>query len=73
MSCGVGLRFGSDPALLWLWGRLVATALIRPLPWEFHMSWEAALEKAKRQRKKKKENLKYKTIILMSSHCGSVG
>ena len=34
MSCGVGSRHGSDPALLWLWRRLMATAPIRPLAWE---------------------------------------
>ena len=34
MSCGVGLRHGSDLALLWLRRRLVATAPIRPLAWE---------------------------------------
>ena len=32
--CGVGCRLGSDPALLWLWRRSVATAPIRPLAWE---------------------------------------
>ena len=32
MSCGVGLRRGSDPALLW--PRPVAIATIRPLAWE---------------------------------------
>ena len=31
MSCGVGRRRSSDPALLWLWRRLAATALIRSL------------------------------------------
>ena len=31
MSCGVGRRQGSDLALLWLWHRLAAVALIRPL------------------------------------------
>ena len=35
MSCGVGHRSGLDLALLWLWGRLVAAALIQPLTWEF--------------------------------------
>ena len=30
MSCGVGLRCCSDPALLWLWCRLAAAAPIRP-------------------------------------------
>ena len=34
MSCGVGCRRGSDPALLWLWRRPVATVPIRPLAWE---------------------------------------
>ena len=34
VSCGVGCRRGSDPALLWLWRRPVATALIRLLAWE---------------------------------------
>ena len=28
VSCGVGRRCGSDPILLWLWGRLAAAALI---------------------------------------------
>ena len=31
VSCGVGCRLGSDPALLWLWRRPVATAPIQPL------------------------------------------
>ena len=31
VSCGVGHRRGSDPALLWLWCRPEATAPIRPL------------------------------------------
>ena len=34
MSCGVGLRGGSDPALLCLWYRLAAIAPVRPLAWE---------------------------------------
>ena len=34
MSCGVGHRPGSDPALLWLWRRLAATAPMAPLAWE---------------------------------------
>ena len=34
MSCGVGCRCSSDPVLMWLWCRLAATALIRPLAWE---------------------------------------
>ena len=34
VSCGAGCRRGSDPALLWLWRRPVATALIQPPAWE---------------------------------------
>ena len=53
MSCGVGRRRSSDPALLWLWHRLVATALIQqPLTWEPPYAMEAAQEKAKRPKKK---------------------
>ena len=34
LSCGVGHRGSLDPMLLWLWCRLAATSLIRPLAWE---------------------------------------
>ena len=34
VSCGVGPRCSSDPELLWLWHRLAAVALVRPLSWE---------------------------------------
>ena len=34
MSCGVGRRRSSDPALLWLWHRLAAVAPTGPLAWE---------------------------------------
>ena len=52
MSCGVGCRLGSDPSLLWLWRRLAATALIRPLAWETLYAAGAAQEKAKRKKEK---------------------
>ena len=52
MSCGVGCRHGSEPELLWLWCRLVATAPIRPLAWEPPYAIGVALEKAKRPKKK---------------------
>ena len=55
MSCGVGCRPGSDPALLWLWHRPAATALIRPLGWELPYATGAATEKTKKKKKKKKE------------------
>ena len=47
MSCDVGHRCGSDPALLWLWRRPVTTVPIRPLAWEPPYAAGAALEKAK--------------------------
>ena len=53
MSCGVGCRCGLDPALLWLWRRLVATALIKPLVWEPPYTAGAALKKTKKKKKKK--------------------
>ena len=61
MSCGEGCRRGSDPALLWLWCRLAATALIRPLAWESPYATGAALEKAKSQNQKTKQNKNLET------------
>ena len=64
MSCGVGHRRGSDPTLLRLWGRLVATAPIRP-PY----ATGAALEKAKRQKKRRKrKEIKYIAINLTKEY-----
>ena len=59
MSCGVGCRRGSDPALLWLWCRLAATAPIRPLAGGPPYAAGIALEKTKtkKQTNKKKELL----------------
>ena len=45
-SCGL------DPALLWLWCRPVAAALIRPLAWELPGAAGAALKKKKIKAKK---------------------
>ena len=58
MSYGEGRRHGSDPTLLWLWRRLVATAPIRPLAWEPPYAKGAAQEMAKRQKKQKTKNKK---------------
>ena len=58
VGCGVGRRRGSDPELLWLWWRPLATAPIRPLAWDLPYSAGEALEKAKRQKKKKERNEK---------------
>ena len=51
MSCGVGCRRGSDPALLWLWCRPVATAPIQPLAREPPYAARVALEEAKKKKK----------------------
>ena len=48
MSCGVDLRRGSDPVLLWLWWRPATTAPIQSLAY----ATGAAL---KRQKGKKNE------------------
>ena len=47
MNCGVGHRCGSDMALLWLWHRPAATALIRPLAWEPPYALGAAQKRQK--------------------------
>ena len=60
MSCGVGCRRGSDPALLWLWCRPEATAPIGPLAWEPPYAAGAAQEMAKRQKDQKKKKKKRK-------------
>ena len=52
MSCGVGGRQGSDPALLWLWHKPEATAPIGPLAWEPPYAAGAALKKKKTKKKK---------------------
>ena len=57
MSCGVGCRRSSDPALLWLWRSPVATTPIRPLAWEPLYAVGVALEKTPPKKKgKEKEN-----------------
>src|SRR5512145_2039697 len=80
MSCGVGCRRGSDPAVLWLWLRPVATAPIQSLAWEPPYAAGAAQERAtitttttttkktkdKKKKKKKKKKLKEKKTLLCS-------
>ena len=56
MSCGVGHRCALDPALLWLWRRLVASAPIGPLAWEPPYAMGAAL-------KRQKNKIKIKDIL----------
>ena len=53
MSCGVGQRRVSDPALLWVWRRPAAAAPIGPLAWKPPYAAGAALKK----QQQKKETL----------------
>ena len=50
MSCGEVHRCSSDLALLWLWYRQVATALIGPLAWEPPYAMVAAVKRQKKKR-----------------------
>ena len=63
MSRDVGCRVGSDLALLWLWHRPAAGALVRPLAWELPYAVGLALKRQKR--KKTKKNLPKVTSL----HC----
>mgnify|MGYP001419309280 CR=1 FL=1 len=51
MSCSVGRRCGSDLAVLWLWCRLAAVALIGSLAREPPYATGAALKKPKKKKK----------------------
>jgi len=68
MSCGVGCRRGSDPALLWLWRRPVATALIQLLAWEPPYAAGAAQEIAKKQKNKKTKKRNIIDELVGNSH-----
>ena len=57
VNCGVDHRLGSDPALLWLWGRPAATALIRPPVWEPPYAVGAALKRPKKKKGKRKKEI----------------
>ena len=56
MSCGVGPRHGSEPALLWLWRRPAATAPFQPLAWELPYAAGAAIKRKEKKKKKKNTN-----------------
>ena len=49
MSCGVGCKHGSDPALLWLWHKLAAAVLIQTLAWELLLMKGAVLKRKKKK------------------------
>ena len=51
VSCGIGHRCGSHPALLWLWHRLAVVFLIRFLAWELPCVTGSALRSQKQTKK----------------------
>ena len=51
MIYGVGCRCSLDPALLWLWCRLAAVALIGLLAWKLPYAPSVALKKKKKTEK----------------------
>ena len=62
MNRSVGHRPGLDLALLCLWRRLAAVALIRPLVWEPPYAAGAALKGQKTKRKKETSRKCHKTM-----------
>ena len=57
LTIPVCLSCGLDLVLLWLWHRLTAAALIRPLAWELSYATSAALKRKKRKNEWKKEKI----------------
>ena len=73
MSCGVGHRCSVDPALLWLWCRLAAIALIGPLAWEPPYAVGVAPKRQKKTPPQKRETLTVlKTLTLKSLSWGII-
>ena len=71
VSCGVGLRHVSDPTLLWLWCRLAAVALIRPLAWEFPYATGSALKSKTKKTYKMEPNGYFYNRVVMKKKLGS--
>ena len=66
MSCGVGCRLCSDPALLWLW--LAAVAPIRSLAWEPPYALDATLGKTNKQKRPRKHLKKKNPLPFLDHH-----
>ena len=67
MSCGVGCRYGLDPALLWLWCRPAASAPIQLLAWEPPCAAGAALKRQQQQQQQQQQ------LILISPPLSALG
>ena len=66
MSCDVGPRHGSDPALLWLWCTQAAAAPIQSLGWKLPCATGAALKRKTKQNNTKQKDLYVRSEIIMS-------
>ena len=66
VGCGIILKCGLDPTLLWLWYRPGATALIRPLSWELPCAKGVHLKRKKC--KKKNYKCKQKSFYFLPSN-----
>ena len=67
MSRGVGRRRSSDPALLWLWCRPMATAPIHLLAWQRPYAAGVALKIQKK--KKERKNILVTKIVASNIYC----
>ena len=69
MSCGVGHNRGLDLALLWLWCRPAAVALIQTLAWELPYAKGVGLKsKTNEQTKNPKEAKNTNSNVILSDN-----
>ena len=73
MNCVAGCRRGSDPALLWLWHRPSATALIQSLAWEVPYATGVALKgkKGGGGGRENKQSIFQKSFEMLPNYNGS--
>ena len=64
MSCGVVHTCSLDLALLWLWRRVAAVALIKPLAWEPPYAMKVALKSRKKKKKRRRRSLAILLYVL---------
>ena len=62
MSCGVGHRHDSDPALLWLWLWPATVALMGPLAWEPPHAMGVVLKSKKKKKLEGKKIEKFQNV-----------
>ena len=63
----MGGRHGSDLMWLWLWRRLAATSLIRPLAWKPPYATSVALKRQKKKKKRKKKDVNREFMFIRKS------